>query len=170
MKVIFTLFIIAFGILFADAQIDIKTLKTVARSGWTEPVFADKVKKTEEGYPIYIEGIDIQTKEHKFAKERFVFVETCKADTVQETIDNKSIYAVRGFRTYEVKGKTFAYFIYYVGVAASENSFGYLGCARPSYYVDEDGDGKFKLRCEFGLSLRNIPQWVKKLAKNDIQD
>jgi hypothetical protein len=167
MKFTLTICLIFFTVFLVDAQTRKISLKTVERSGWVTPVFADEIKKTEEGYEMLVEDIDIQTKEHKLAKEQILFVESCNAQADEEAFskNKRNLFSVRSFRTLEVKGRVFAYFVYYVGVVMSKDSFGYLGCARPSYYVDEKGDGKFTLRCD-GMQLKNIPQWVKDLAEN----
>ncbi len=128
---------------------------------WNEPIFADRVLKVIAGTPQTIEGIKVQTKLHELKPERLDMVESCNVQNDElETAYNELNYDVGKFTTYEVKGRVFAYEVDYELIEA-ENGYE-IGAGIGRIYVDEEGNGKFKLRCDKN-ELESLPKWVKKL-------
>lgn len=147
-----------------DGQSEERTIKrTVAREGWTSPIFADRVTKVLKGKPRIIEGITVQTKLHELKLERLDLVESCEID--QDSLElafNSEDYDVEKFTSLEVKGKVFAYEVDYALIEAED---GYdIGAGIGRVYVDEQRNGYFKLSCEYNTELKTLPEWVKKLA------
>ena len=168
---------ILFAFFLVNAQTSKKTKirepfrqETVARSGWTSPVFAKGVSEVQDETVEIIEDVEIQIKLHKLEKEQQVFIETCDADYDNKAIvDNKrNNYAVGNFVTYETEGKIFAYHVNFIGLIVGENYMAYAGCLGQMLYVDEDGDGRFEARCD-GTKLKSLPQWVKDLKQNKLK-
>ncbi len=136
--------------------------RAVAREGWTSPVFADRVVKVLDGTAQVIDGVDVQIKLHELKKERLDMVESCDIQNDNlEIAYNELDYDVEKFTTYEVKGKIFAYEISYAFIQAED---GYeIGAGVTNSYIDEEGNGKFKLYCG-KAELKSLPKWVKTLA------
>lgn len=148
-----------------DSQTEKTKAKRIITREWTEfPVFADRVSKVLDGAPKIIEGIKIQTKIHELKVERLDLIESCDIhhDNL-EVIHNDRDYEVEKFTSYQVKGKVFAYEVHYEFIEA-ENDY-YIGAGTIEFYVDEEGNGKFKLLCnDSGTELKSLPEWVKTLA------
>lgn len=142
---------------------ELTTKRTVAREGWTSPIFADRVTKVLRGAPRIIEGITVQTKLHELKLERLDMVESCEIQNDSSEIAFIEFdYEVEKFTSYEVKGRVFAYEVDYALINAED---GYdIGARIGGFYVDEEGDGYFKLLCEDNSELRSLPEWVKNLA------
>ena len=173
MKVIRVICFIMFAACVVNAQgseeaqvVEPLIQRTVERSGWTIPVFADQVSEVKNGKPEIIEGVEVQVKVHKLKGEQLVYVESCNPKVDKKLIANnkRRDFVVRGFKTYEIKGRVFAYDVAYY-VLRAEN--GYIveryGAAVSVHYVDEDGNGTFELRCR-SMTLKSLPEWVKSLA------
>lgn len=135
----------------------------VERSGWTFPVFANQVAEISDGELQTIEGIEVQTKIHKLATEQLVFVESCNAEADEKAIakNERRNYVISNFMTYEYKNKIFAYRATFQIVDAVNGSIRErYGASVIGIYVDEDGEGKFELRCG-NMNLNKLPQWIK---------
>ncbi len=63
--------------------------------------------------------------------------------------------------SYEVKNKTFAYKVKYELINAEDGHE--IGAGNTYIYVDEEGNGNFKLRCS-KTELKTLPDWVKILV------
>jgi hypothetical protein len=140
--------------------------RNIERSGWTIPLFADQVSEVKDGKPEIIEGVEVQTKLHKLKDEQLVYVESCDPKVDEKLIANgqRRDFVVRGFTTYEVKGRVFAYgVVYYIVMAENGYITERYGAAVNVHYVDEDGNGTFELRCR-AMTLKSLPEWVKSLA------
>jgi hypothetical protein len=165
MKIIMALCFIIFVIFPVNAQktkkVPVKESfipKIVMRSGWITPVFAENVAALADEGTETIEDVEVQKKHHRLAEEQRVSAEPC-TEWSSGTNERKN-YAVRDFTTFEYKGRVFAYQVNYLGLVIGENSIQYAMCSRRVVYADENGDGKFELRCgaaESGF----VPQWVK---------
>lgn len=138
--------------------------KIVARAGWTTPVFApnltENIRQIEEvANPSEIpNGFGIKTSRYFLTERRLVQVESCGLRI--DASDKRNTFVVDSFSALEYKGRVFAYKIHFIGAYAYENGVvsGLAGCVRPAMYVDEDGDGKFKLQC--GSESVYLPQWI----------
>ena len=134
---------------------------------WTVPIVIDRVKKTLDGKPTVIDGITVQTKLHEIKTEELDEVEGCplSADKIEfpsgEIIHTDYDYRVEKFTTYQVKNRIFAYSVPYEGIEG-ETKYE-IGVGFEGIYVDEDGSGVFKLRCD-ARDLKSLPEWVKTLA------
>ncbi len=137
--------------------------KIVTRAGWTTPAFAPNLTENigqvaEIANPSEVpSGFAIKTRQYFLTEKQLVQAESCDARI--DALDKRNTLVVKHFTALEYKGRIFAYKLYYVG-AYAENGVvsGYAGCARPAIYVDEDGDGKFKLQC--GNDNVYLPQWI----------
>ena len=131
----------------ADKQNSSISKRAITRDGWTSPIFADRVLKVLDGIPKSIEGIKFQTKLHELKSERLDMVESC--DIQKDALEvsyNAFDYDVEKFTTYEIKGKIFAYEVDYALVDTEDGED--VGAEIGGIYVDEEGNGYFKLRCE----------------------
>lgn len=135
------------------------TKRIVAREGWTSPIFADRVTKIINGTPQVIEGVKVNTKLHELKTERLNLVETCDINLDNLEIAHNSLdFDVEQFTTYEINGKVFAYQVPYEFIDTEEEYD--IGAGTIFIYVDEEGNGQFKLRCD-ETELRKLPAWIK---------
>jgi hypothetical protein len=131
---------------------------------WMTLIIEDRVLRVFDAAPETIEGVKVQVKRHLLSKlERLDEVETCEIqnDELEKAYD-KTDFDVEEFTTYEIKGKVFAYSIHYELIEA-KNQYK-IGAGIQQIYVDEDGSGYFKVRCN-EMDLKSMPQWVKTLAE-----
>jgi len=167
---ILTFLILPFQI---NAQ-DIKSKKVIKKEGWTLPSISD----AEEGgkkNPFDEDVSNNVAQKEKILIELQIFkLKTpwrVKFETVSSNKDSE-IYSEAGdFVIYLVNDKVFAYGVRTVGYSCSKTEVingttykgtcGYLGCSSHSFYLDEDGDGKFEARY-YTWELPLVPDWVKK--------
>jgi hypothetical protein len=155
--------------------IDNTIAKRILTREWTVPIFIDRVTKTLEGKSEVIEGITVQTKVHEIKPEYLDYVENCPPTTKEIEERDKALAErdsdvnfvefderVESFTTYEINGRVFAYAVPYESY--DEETKDEIGIGFEKIYVDEDGSGVFKLRCD-EMDLKALPQWVKELAK-----
>ena len=138
------------------------TSKRIMAREWSEIMLADRVLKVLEGTPQTIEGIKVQTKLYELKPERLDMVESCDVQNDGLGIAyNEFDYDVEKFTAYEIKGKIFAYQVDYELIEA-ENAY-QIGAGIGQIYVDEEGNGVFKVRCD-KTELDSLPKWIKELA------
>ena len=133
----------------------------VTRESSTAPLFVNYPAKISRKKSPTIEGIKIQKKFHKFTKKQyFSLVESCDIKSDQwEVTYNDSDFLLDGFTSYEIKGKVFAYQANFRVIDAED---GYeIGNGILPIYVDEEGNGRFKLRCDGKTALESLPEWIK---------
>jgi hypothetical protein len=141
--------------------------KVILREWQTKPIFLDGITETSENRVKVIEEIEVKMKGHNLAKEQLLFAETCysKFDKRQSKNKNGRGFVLNSFGTYEIKGRVFGYRI---PLAIVMTEKGHIteraGAMWIAHYIDEDGNGKFKLRCDKNLELKTLPEWVKSLA------
>lgn len=152
---------------------------------WTKPMFGDRLLKSFDGADVIIEGVKIQTKFHIMKPERLADVEDCpptpeqwaeamkNMEEAQKRMresnesayfpDTEFNYDVNDFKSYSFGGRVIAYEIPYYLIEAETQTE--VGVGMQNLYVDETGDGTFRLRCGEGEhELLPLPQWVKDLA------
>ena len=161
-KILFILIVLFFAFEI-NAQNEIPK-KEVKAEGWNLPSTND-FKEGEKGSVM----LNVSGQTEKIAVYVQVFIpktplrirrETNSAD--KEKAAETEVYSeIRDFRAYSINGKVFAYEIQTVGYKCSEGICGYLGCASDSFYLDEDGDGKFEARY-YTWELPLVPDWTKK--------
>lgn len=92
-------------------------------------------------------------------------VESCNTEQNNLEIAHNSLdFAIDKFATYEVKDKVFAYKIPYDFINAGDGHE--IGAGNEAIYIDEEGNGNFKLLCKESGELESLPKWVKSLAGN----
>lgn len=142
---------------------DLGFKRILRREGWASPIFSDRVLKVINGTSQTIEGIKIKTKLHELKPERLDVVESCDVQNDNlEIAYNGFDYDVEKFISYEVKNKVFAYKISYELINGEDGHE--IGAGNSYIYVDEEGNGVFKLLCN-KTELKSLPKWVKTLAK-----
>jgi hypothetical protein len=153
-----------------EKSVDTKSKETIskrvlAKHWWTSPVITDRISKTINGKQRIIGGITVQTKLHQLKREILDFVETC--DTEQNNLEithNTLDFAVDKFTTYEIKDRVFAYQIPYEFINAEDGHE--IGAGNEAIYIDEEGNGNFKLLCNENREIESLPKWIKSLAGN----
>lgn len=163
--------------------------ETVKRETWSKPIFVNipsKVSpkkstmmhsssmndsaiqddsKVSLKESLRIQGVEVFKKFHKFEKRQFFsMVESCEVENdALEVSYNEFDYLLDGFTSYEVKGKVFAYQANFWFIQPED---GYeIGAGILPIYVDEEGNGNFKLRCDDKTELKSLPKWIKPLGK-----
>jgi hypothetical protein len=179
MKIIKTFCFIIFSAFLVNAQTPDETKKelteiTVARSGWTDPIFATDIELSRDEYLNLTEDVVVNRRRSTFSKAKNISFESCNSQNdKKDSKENQRSYIVSDFLTYEVSGRVFAYEFYGIiprlpllPTLPGENPVGYSGCISSfNYlYVDEDGDGNFELRCK-RMDIMPLPQWVKDLGE-----
>jgi hypothetical protein len=174
-KIIYAIGLVLFTVLAIDAQEPsakrearkMRLIKEpVTRESRSAPVFVNYPARISRKGSLTIEGIKIQKKFHKFTKKQyFSLVESCDIKRDQWEVDyNDSDYLLDGFTSYEIKGKVFAYQANFRVIDAED---GYeIGSGILPIYVDEEGNGGFKLRCNDKTRLESLPEWIKPLITN----
>lgn len=153
-----------------------KPKRTLTRE-WSVSIFSAGVVKVIDAGTKTIAGIEVQRKIRELKSERFDEEESCPLTAEeQERIDKNNAlppyeriyieidYIVEKFTTYEIKGRIFAYVIPFAGIEAETGDE--IGVGYESIFVDEDGSGMFKLRCD-ERELKSLPRWVKMLAESN---
>jgi len=151
--------------------VDKTIAKRILTREWTVPIFIDRVTKTLKGKSQVIDGITVQTKLHEIKEEYLDYVENCplSAEMIEqrerESFENFVEFdqKVETFTTYEINGRVFAYAVSYESY--DEETKDEIGIGFENIYVDEDGSGVFKHRCDTN-DLDSLPEWVKDLAKS----
>jgi hypothetical protein len=153
------LILVGFALLVAHAAIaqESKRLegRLVERSGWTVPIFCDVESKSLPSMTKIIDGIEVQVRKHELAEEQLVKIEDCSpAYRAQD-------FAIKDYFSYLANGHTFAYqlafdFVYVEEGVITTRAAASLG----RFYVDEDGDGTFEMRCN-EKELYKLPKWLK---------
>lgn len=137
--------------------------RTVKRDGWHKPVFGrDRVPELKSSKAREIEGVPVLTKTFAPTGEQLVHIEGCRQASGEASWLDRKSFVVKDFSTYEVKGKVFAYHVNYYLVSANNGAITerYLAGVAINY-VDENGDGKFEIRCNGdGMTLGSLPKWV----------
>lgn len=134
---------------------------------WFKPVFSDQVTKTINATPQVFNNIQIKTKLLELKPEIYDEIEFCPSSIQEVEEYNPDIipidfdYIIRKATTYEINGRVFAHVVPFEGIEA-ETQFE-IGVGFQNVYVDEDGNGYFKLRCD-ETELKSLPQWVKDLS------
>ena len=134
---------------------------------WTTDLFADRPAKIENLWPRIVEGIEVQVRHHELRTEQLFFLDEClTAQARQQAAANGERYAatIKGFNSYEVKGRAFAYEATYEVVRTRSGKINLrLGQLVVLFYTDEGGSGVFDLY-QGNMPLRFLPEWAKKLA------
>lgn len=139
------------------------TKRVLAKQWWTSPVISDQIIKTLNGKQLVIEEITVQTKLHQLKREILDLVESCYIEQNNEQITYNTLdFAVDKFTTYEVKDRVFAYEIPYELINAEDGQHE-IGAGNRVIFVDEEGNGNFKLLCNENEELESLPKWVKSL-------
>lgn len=142
------------------------TLRTVERSGWRKPVFIIGVRAVKLSRAQEMEGVKVQVKKHELTEEQLVRVKGCEFKPGMSDGVNGRTFVVRDFLTYQARGRVFAYSVDYYVVSAHDGVITerYLAATRRNY-VDENGDGKFEMRCGSGLMFGKLPRWIKAVKR-----
>lgn len=146
---------------------EIFTPKILLREWRTNPILSEGVKETTETRVKVIEETQVQMKGHWLDKEQLLFMESCNPDFDKKESKNKNRmgFLLKAYATYEIKGTVFGY---RMPLAYATTQNGRIkeraGAQRIANYIDEDGSGKFKLRCDKKLEITTLPEWVKTLA------
>ena len=134
--------------------------------GWKTLAFAGQKSEVKDLEPRGIDGVEVHVTSHELAAEQIVYLESCGAKENKKSIREDKYYGrsasvVRGFLSYEIDGKIFAY--QFTGFAVITKN-GYVteraGASGNVYYTDEDGDGTFE-RYLGSMPLKFLPDWVK---------
>ncbi|HEX8735098.1 MAG TPA: hypothetical protein VF721_07250, partial [Pyrinomonadaceae bacterium] len=148
-----------------DAENQEQSVKRVVKQKWqTAPVFADRVTKIINAASKIIDGIEIQTKLNELKPERLDVVESCDAGRREDEATGTGLdFDVEKFTSYEFKGRIFAFEVDYELIAEKDQYE--IGATIGRIYVDEEGNGNFKLRCS-ETELKKLPKWIKRLVKS----
>jgi hypothetical protein len=139
---------------------------TIACRGWSIIPFAGQESKIKDREPTVVDGVEAQVKWHEFPEELIVFLESCDPEARSKPEGEDPYYGryrgvVRGFESYEVNGRVFAYsFTYFVVMARDGYVTARAGAAGNISYVDKKGDGTFERSYE-EMPMRFPPDWVK---------
>ena len=158
-----------FAVSVANAQG--KRLKefNIGCRGWSTLAFAEQKSEVKDLEPLGIDGVEVRVTAHEFSDEQIVFLESCdpkSADKpkVADKRYGRQASVVRGFLSYEIKGRVFAYrFTCFLVMSKNGQVTERFGAAGTVYYIDEDGDGTFE-RYRGAMPLRFLPDWVKASA------
>ncbi|MDQ3798557.1 MAG: hypothetical protein M3384_03830 [Acidobacteriota bacterium] len=148
-----------------DVENQEQSVKRTVKQKWqTAPIFADRVTKIINAPSKIIDGIEVQTKLNELKPERLDVVESCdaggwNADAADDGLD----FDVEKFTSYEFKGRIFAYEVDYRLIEEKDQYE--IGATIGGIYVDEEGNGNFKLRCG-ETELKKLPEWIKRLVKS----
>lgn len=133
---------------------------------WTVGRFLRQMAKVKTDRPVKIEGIEIKVKLHKLLERQLMDLEDCMpCSSAEKAIAAGELYAVllKDFRSYELKGRTFAYHVLYEIVRTKNGKItSHLVQPVSLHYVDAGGQGEFEL-VEEGRSLARLPDWVRDL-------
>lgn len=164
----------------AQQQSDIKTKKSartrkkvVKQDGWRVPG-VDEYRTVDTVLKKQINDIEVTQKVFKSEARPVVDLDGNTVGdinqqginvTLQTAKKKRRLFDVRGFSTYEVNGRVFAYGVTLVPVVIEENIRIYAGAMYSLFYCDEDGDGRFETRYS-GLPLPKTPEWVSAATKS----
>jgi len=149
----------------AESQSDkILLQKEIASEGWSVPAFADEKGDLLPGKLEMIDDVEIETTVNRLSEQILISVETCKSKTAESTW--QQMFALRDYETYAINGRVFAYRVpgVYVSVE-NQRIVEYTAAVVIFNYVDEDGSGKFRRRCDASSKLGPLPEWVKAQGK-----
>jgi hypothetical protein len=141
--------------------------KTVKEDGWRVPGI-DEYRKVSSVTEKQVKGVAVTQKVFEAEARPVVDLDgqtvgniDAKGINVSQAVadEKKRLFDVRGFSTYEVNGRVFAYGVTLVPVVIEKNIRTYAGAMYSLFYYDEDGDGRFETRYS-GLPLPGIPAWV----------
>jgi len=136
--------------------------KKVEREGWSVPAFADPKTEVSSDRVQIIDDVDVQTNANKLPEDIIILVEPCRSETAK-SIEYKP-YIVRGYTTYSADGRIFAYRVIAGVLGRYKQQFTRIPAAVTFNYVDENGSGKFRLRCNNSSEFGTLPEWVKALG------
>ena len=139
--------------------------RSLSASGWSKPIFSDRVTKEIPVGDIMINGTNVQVKLFEISRERLDSIEGCPPDgTFQRAIgkDRDFDYDVEKYESFSANGRVFAYLIWYEYV--DEKGQYEIGAGNASFYVDHDGGRRFSLDCTAGNMKPPIPKWVRQLS------
>ena len=139
--------------------------KQVRKDGWRIPG-ADHFTTLDASKRILTDGVEIERKSMKSS------VEDPLVDSNGNPIGPSTpstptfrLFAVREFYSFQVKERTFAYWVRLVIVEVEANNRRvYAGGMYNLYYYDEDGDGTFETRYSALRSVK-VPKWARELAQ-----
>jgi hypothetical protein len=186
MKSLISIFLIVFVVFSAAAQStrlpkkEIFEVQTVPRGGWATPVFGNDVSPSPKEARGLIEYVVVDIKTNYFNKEKVIYFENCDVEADAKIPEDQRILSVVAhFRTYETKGRIFAYELtgkdqktwkefFKLEDLSDQNKDASVGLVSLVFkrflYVDEYGDGSFQRRCG-AWDLKDLPQWVKDLGE-----
>jgi hypothetical protein len=134
------------------------TERLVERGGWTVPIFSVVDSKTRLSTKI-IDGIKVKIKKHDLTEEQLVKIEDCSPAYQSQ------FFAVKNYVSYEANGYDFAYSIFFDFVYLEDGVIATRAAASLGrFYVDEDGDGAFELKCN-AKGIEKLPGWLKSTAQ-----
>ncbi len=139
---------------------------TVERESLSQPIFVNQPSKVLSKKSLTIQGVKVLTKFHKFDKRQyFSMVESCdiKNDEL-ELAYNDIDFLLDGFTSYKINGKVFAYQANFWFIQVEDNYE--IGAGVLPIYVDEKGNGHFKLRCDDKTDLKSLTEWIKTYKAN----
>jgi hypothetical protein len=131
--------------------------------------FAGQESKFKELEAEAIDGVEVQRRAYEFSSEQIVHLGSCGEQSnptreIEDKYYGRHASVVRGFLTYEVRGRTVAYrFTCFAVMVRAGHITERFGAAGTIYYVAKDRDGTFT-RVFPSHPLQFLPKWVKKLA------
>jgi hypothetical protein len=132
--------------------------------GVTSLPFSREKSSVKTLEPLGIDGAEVHLTSHKFADEQIVFLEACDPNVERSIVEDESgrhASVVRGYISYETKGRIFAYrFTCYAIMTKDGFITERFGAAGDVYYVDDNGDCTFD-RYRGAMPLRFLPGWLK---------
>lgn len=133
---------------------------------WTADRFLHQAAKVKTDRPVKIEGKEIKVKHHELLVRQLIDLEDCmpcSSDEKATAAGERYAVLLKDFRSYELKGRTFAYHVLYEIVRTKDGKItSHLVQPVSLHYVDAEGQGEFEL-VEEGRSLARLPEWVKDL-------
>jgi hypothetical protein len=179
MRTFRTILLITLAVLAVNAQSTEETKKTgpftqytLAREGWTKPIFADEFEEKEDIKYEFIGNILVSQKFYRSKNRILIQVELCnkEMDNQLTAEGNQFFTQLISLSSYEINGKIFAYKIHhpysslkvkdeYIILPDSTKPHG-VGAAVFQYYIDKDGDGTFELNCDESPGLKTVPRWA----------
>ena len=153
------------GVKPTKAENSPKPSMILRREFQTSPFFSDKILNVIEKEIQTIEELEIKIKKHELKTLRFDMIESCNSEINSfEIAYNEHDFDVDEILSYEFNGKIFAYNIPYQFI--TDEGFE-IGAGSASIFVDEKGDGIFKLQCneqDNVFWLKTVPKWIKDSA------
>jgi hypothetical protein len=139
----------------------IKLSKIVKKTGWELPKKNElKISSKEdidfEGFSISV--TNLKPKKDIDAEYQEYFLKNDNSLSIKN-INTRLI----GINSYEIKGKIFAYKVFYAFLLiGSDGSRGLAGAVFSVYHYDEDGDGVFETLYTNKQSTDYLPEWIRK--------